>query len=267
MEKNLIKSSYKIPGMDCPSEERIIRMKLEGKYEIKKLGFDLSNRTLDVFHTGSTPEITASLDSLGMGAKWVSSAECEMIMEDSNHQQKRVLWAVLLINFGFFLVEMITGLLSRSMGLVADSLDMLADAVVYGLSLMVVGRSVLKKKRVALVSGYFQMALAIIGLYEVIRRFTGHAPPPDYLAMILVSTFALAGNTVSLILLQKTSREEAHMRASWIFTSNDVLANIGVIVAGVLVLVTQSDRPDLVIGIIVFGLVIKGAFRILQLAK
>ena len=267
MEKNMIKSTYKIPGMDCPSEEHMIRMKLEGQFGVKKLEFDLGNRTLEVFNSGNITEISSSLESLGMGAKLAGSAEIKMILEDSNHQQKRVLWAVLLINFGFFLVEMTTGLISRSMGLVADSLDMLADAVVYGLCLMVVGRSVLKKKRVALVSGYFQMALAVIGLSEVIRRFTGHAPPPDHLTMIVVSAFALVGNSVCLYLLQKAGREEAHMKASWIFTSNDVLANIGVIAAGVLVLVTESDRPDLIIGIIVFGLVMKGAFRILQLAK
>lgn len=253
--------------MDCPSEERMIRLKLEGKIGVKRLDFDLVKRSLEVFHSGNTPEITTSLESLGMGATLVGSIENEMIPEESNHQQKRVLWAVLMINAGFFLVEMIAGLISRSMGLVADSLDMLADALVYGLSLMVVGRSVVRKKRVALISGYLQMTLAVVGFSEVIRRFTGHAPPPDYFTMMVVSALALAGNSVSLYLLQKTGKEEAHMKASWIFTSNDVLANIGVIAAGLLVLVTNSDRPDLIIGIIVFGLVMKGAFRILQLAK
>jgi Co/Zn/Cd efflux system component len=57
------------------------------------------------------------------------------------------------------------------------------------------------------------------------------------------------------------------MRASWIFTSNDILVNLGVIAAGILVLLTNSNKPDLIIGTLVFALVMRGAFRILKLAK
>jgi Co/Zn/Cd efflux system component len=52
-----------------------------------------------------------------------------------------------------------------------------------------------------------------------------------------------------------------------IFTSNDVIVNIGVIIAGTLVYFTHSKYPDLIVGTIVFGLVAKGAFRILKLSK
>lgn len=89
-----------------------------------------------------------------------------------------MLWIVLAINFGFFLIEMSTGILSKSMGLVADSLDMLADAFVYGLSLFAVGAAVSRKKRVALICGYFQILLAAIGFIEVIRRFIGAEEMP-----------------------------------------------------------------------------------------
>jgi Co/Zn/Cd efflux system component len=57
------------------------------------------------------------------------------------------------------------------------------------------------------------------------------------------------------------------MRAGMIFTSNDIIINLGVITAGVLVNWLHSGIPDLIIGIIVFGLVIQGAFRILKLSK
>ena len=57
------------------------------------------------------------------------------------------------------------------------------------------------------------------------------------------------------------------MQASAIFTSNDIVINIGVIVAGALVYFTESKYPDLIIGLIIFGIVSKGAFRILKLGK
>ena len=55
------------------------------------------------------------------------------------------------------------------------------------------------------------------------------------------------------------------MRASWIFSTNDVLANLGVMVAGALVAWTGSRLPDLVVGTVVAALVLLGAVRILRL--
>jgi Co/Zn/Cd efflux system component len=163
---------------------------------------------------------------------------------------------------------MTTGLISKSMGLVADSLDMLADAFVYGISLLAVGGTLAMKKRVAKLAGYFQITLAVIGFIEVLRRFFGVEKMPDFSTMIVVSVLALIANATCLWLLQKSkSREEAHMKASLIFTSNDVIINLGVIVAGLLVNWLNSNKPDLVIGSIVFILVIQGAIRILKIGK
>lgn len=255
--------------MDCPSEENMIRMKLEGLQTIKKLDFDIENRNLTVYHSEEDKEILSRLESLNFSAilTETSSVEAnEIAIEDSNVQSK-LLWSVLLINFAFFIIEMTTGLISKSMGLVADSLDMLADSFVYGLSLWAVGSTVLRKKKVARLSGYFQLTLALLGIIEIVRRFIGSEAMPDYRIMIGVSILALIANGVCLYILQKSKSNEAHMKASMIFTSNDVIINAGVILAGVLVLLTQSKYPDLVIGSIVFLIVVRGAIRILKLGN
>ena len=86
--------------------------------------------------------------------------------------------------------------------------------------------------------------------------------------MIIISIFALIANGICLYILQKSkSKEQAHIKASMIFTSNDVIINLGVIIAGILVNLLNSNKPDLFVGTIVFILVIKGAFRILNLSK
>ena len=231
--------------------------------------FDIENRSLCVFHSGENKEITKRLESLKLGANLVKTekdAESDLKTESTSSQTK-LLWTVLLINFGFFIIEITTGFISGSMGLVADSLDMLADAAVYGLSLWAVGAAATRKKKVATLSGYFQLALAGIGLMEVIRRFIGVEEILDFRMMIGVSVLALIANSVCLYLLQKSKSKEAHMKASMIFTSNDVIINTGVIVAGILVLLTQSKYPDLVVGTIVFLVVVRGAIRILKLGK
>jgi Co/Zn/Cd efflux system component len=121
---------------------------------------------------------------------------------------------------------------------------------------------------VARLAGYFQITLAVIGFAEVLRRLFGMVQPPDFTTMIVVSVFALIANGICLYLLQKTkSKEEAHIRASVIFTSNDVIVNLGVIAAGLMVYWLHSNIPDLVIGTAVFLLVIQGARRILKLGK
>ena len=274
------KTTFKISKMDCPSEENLIRMKLDGNSDIEYLEFDIPNRKLTVFHHGNVENIQHAIHDLNLGDTLLSTETIDSLDPNNNFQtdidsshkkdaeQRKLLWIVLVINFAFFIIEMSTGLISRSMGLVADSLDMLADSFVYGISLFAVGGTVVKKKRIARIAGYFQITLAILGFLEVIRRFFGNEQLPDFSTMIVISILALIANSICLYILQKSkSKEEAHMKASMIFTSNDVIINLGVIVAGVLVNWLNSSTPDLIIGSIVFALVIQGAFRILKLSK
>ena len=262
------KTIFEITKMDCPSEENLIRMKLDSISSIANLDFDIPNRKLTVYHTGDLDLIERSVLELKLGGKKISTELSDQTEFNEKADQRKLLWSVLAINFVFFLIEMTTGLISRSMGLVADSLDMLADSFVYGISLFAVGGTLTRKKRIAKLAGYFQITLAIIGFVEVLRRFLGAEKLPDFSTMIVVSIFALVANGICLYILQKSkSKEEAHMQASLIFTSNDIIINVGVIVAAGLVFWLNSNLPDLIIGSIVFILVTQGAFRILKLSQ
>ncbi len=262
------KTIFEITKMDCPSEENLIRMKLEGIPCIINLDFDIPNRELAIYHRGEPDQIERAIAELGLGSKKISTEETNQTEFKENTNQKNLLWTVLAINFIFFMLEMATGLISRSMGLVADSLDMLADSFVYGISLFAVGGSLMRKKKIAKLAGFFQITLAFIGFWEVLRRFFTDEQLPEFSTMIIVSILALIANGISLYLMQKSkSKNEAHMKASLIFTSNDIIINLGVIVAGILVNWLNSSKPDLIIGSVVFILVIQGAFRILKISK
>jgi Co/Zn/Cd efflux system component len=264
----MYKTIFEITKMDCPSEENLIRMKLEGISSIANLVFDIPNRKLTVFYNGEIDKIEKSVFELNLGGKKISTEQTDKTEFSENSNQKKLLWTVLGINFTFFLIEMTTGIISKSMGLVADSLDMLADSFVYGISLFAVGGTLTRKKQIAKLAGYFQITLAIIGFIEVLRRFFGDEKLPDFWTMIIISIFALIANGICLYILQNSkSKKEAHMKASMIFTSNDVIINLGIIVAGLFVNWLNSSKPDLIIGTIVFVLVIQGAFRILKLSK
>ena len=254
--------------MDCPSEEQMIRMKLADLTNINSLDFDIANRQLTVFHTDNHDQIFQRLDNLKFDTSLIESVSTDNYSTtDNTDQERKLLWQVLAINFFFFAFELTTGFISNSMGLVADSLDMLADSIVYGLALFAVGGTMTRKKNIAKSAGYFQLTLAVFGFIEVIRRFIGTGTIPAFQTMIIISIFALIGNGLCLYLLQKSKSKEAHMQASMIFTSNDVIVNLGVIVAGGLVYLTNSKYPDLIVGTIVFFIVGQGAFKILKLSK
>lgn len=260
------KSLFHVPKMDCAAEESLVRMKLDGVGAVRSLDFDLSARKVAVYHEGQLGEIESAIGQLNLGSRLLETDETDETVPEPS-AQRRLLWVVLAINFTFFVLEMTTGLISDSMGLVADSLDNLSDALVYGLSLLAVGSTLTRKKKVARWSGYFQLTLAVVGFFEVLRRSIWFEGLPAFGTMIVVSVLTLIANSVCLYLLQRSKSREAHMQASVIFTSNDVIINLGVISAAVLVKWFNSGVPDLVVGAIVFVIVTRGALRILKLAK
>ncbi|ALM89628.1 MULTISPECIES: cation transporter [Alteromonas] len=194
----------------------------------------------------------------------MSGCGCEVEIKDAS--QKRVLYWLLGINATMFFVEMTVGILADSTALIADSMDMLADAVVYGIGIYAVGQSILYKAKAAQISGYFQLLLGVIILIDITRRlFLGSEPISSL--MIGMGFIALIANVACLVIIRNHKNDEVHMRASWIFSANDVIANMGVIIAGVLVVWLDSRVPDLVIGCVVSIVVLRGAWMILKDAK
>jgi len=262
-------TDIQIPKMDCPSEERLLRMAFADANGIARLDFDMANRRMRVTHEGSADSVVALAASVGLGAVLIRSEGSNATTAGQPVEVVEQTWILgwaLAINATMFAVEMAAGLIWRSAGLVSDSLDMFADASVYALSLYAVGRSSGLKVGAAHLSGWLQMALAVGALLEVVRRFLS-PENPDPLAMIGIALLALIANMATLRLLALGRSGEAHMQASWIFTTRDVLVNMCVIVAGALVYTTSSKWPDLVIGAVTALLVASGALRILRIRR
>ncbi len=191
---------------------------------------------------------------------------CDCNIEVKNKAESRTLIILLLINAIMFVVEISVGLLAESTGLIADSMDMFADASVYAISLYAVGRSLLVKARAAHISGIMQILLGILVLIDITRRFI-YGSEPESTLMITIGLLALAANTICLMLIYKHRQGEVHMRASWIFSKNDVIANLGVITSGFMVALLDSPYPDLIIGLLISIIVIRGGVFIIKDAK
>ena len=94
--------------MDCPSEEAMIRMKLDSYAEIKKLDFDIPSRKLTVFHNGNLKDIQNAIADLKFNDELIYSEPTDEVVIDEADNQRKMLWAVLIINFVFFGLEMTT---------------------------------------------------------------------------------------------------------------------------------------------------------------
>ena len=189
--------------------------------------------------------------------------EGEIELDASNAAERRTLIWVLAINFLQVIVAGVVGVIADSTGLLGAALDNLGDAGVYAVSLYAVGRTIVAKVRVARLSGLLLIAFGLALFVEVLRRFFVGAEPIG-LAMIVTALANAALNVVCLKLLRSHRDRGVHLKASWIFTTNDMLATAGIVASGAAVMFFASPLPDLIIGLLVGGIVLKGGWNILK---
>lgn len=191
---------------------------------------------------------------------------CDCHAEAGTPQERKILIIALVLNAAMFVIDLMTGILAQSTSLIADSLDMFADASAYGIALAAIGRSAGFKASAARLSGTVLLALGLGAVLEVFRRAI-HGSEPVGSIMFGVALLALAVNTTVLKLLAKHKKGEVHLRATWIFTRADVVANLGVLAAAALVQLSGSPLPDLAVGLAIGLYVTKEALEILREAR
>jgi Co/Zn/Cd efflux system component len=177
-------------------------------------------------------------------------------------QQTRVLITVLLINAVMFVVEVAAGLVARSSALLADSLDMLGDALVYGFSLYVVTRSMRWKAASALAKGLIQLAFGMAVLALTLHKVIFPALP-SAVTISGVGLLALAANAACAVLLLRHRHDDLNMHSVWLCSRNDLMSNLAVIGAGVLVAAMQSQWPDVVVGFAIALLFLRTSFGVI----
>ncbi|MDE2267347.1 MAG: cation transporter [Alphaproteobacteria bacterium] len=177
--------------------------------------------------------------------------------------QRRTLRIALALNVTMFAVGIVAGIVAQSSGLIADALDMLADASAYAIALMAIKRSGLFKARAATWSGTVLLILGAGVLLDAGRRGL-FGSSPQSIVMIAVATMSLLVNATVLYLLSKQQeKKEVHLRATYIFTRADVVANLAVILSGAILLATGYRYVDLAIGAAIGIYVIREALEIL----
>ncbi len=176
--------------------------------------------------------------------------------------QTQVLWAVLFINLGMFVVEFGAGIRAASLSLTSDSLDMLGDALVYASSLYVVNKGRKAQASSAFFKGIlmflFAIALFARATYQLFAGVT-----PAVTIMSAVGLLALLANLICLGLLSRHRKDNLNMSSVWLCSRNDIIANTSVLVAAGLVFLTQSGLPDLAVGFLLTFVFARSAGQVL----
>ncbi|MBN90921.1 MAG: RND transporter [Erythrobacteraceae bacterium] len=178
-------------------------------------------------------------------------------------EKRKTLWVVLWLNvaiaIGFFAV----GYFADSNALLANGLDNSSDAIVYALSLLALTRSRTWKRGAARFSGIMLLIFSAGVIFDAYRRFVEGSDPGGMLMMAMAFVAGLV-NLYCLRLLQKMENKDVNMRAATTFSFNDFISNGGIIIAGIVVLITGANWPDLVVGIAVACIALYGGVQILR---
>jgi len=197
-------------------------------------------------------------------AQCCEDTQCELTAMQERHG--RILWLVLLINAAMFLVEGGAGMLAHSTSLLADALDMLGDTLVYGFSLVVLARSVRWQAGAALAKGGFMLTLGLGVLGEAVYKAL-HPVMPGVETMGVIGGLALIANGVCYALLYHSRGDNLNMRSTWLCSRNDLIANMGVLMAAGGSYMLVSRWPDLLVGVVIASLFLVSALYILRQAR
>ena len=179
---------------------------------------------------------------------------------------RKALWIVVLLNVGYGLIEIVGGFIADSQALKADALDFLGDGSITFLGLLAIGWSLRLRARTALLQGMFLGAMGIGVLVYTIYR-TQVLQTPEAELMGFLGFGALLINIISVIVLVPHRKGDVNVRAVWLFSRNDALGNVLVIVAAGFVFWTSTSWPDLIAASIIASLFLQSSWSIIKDAR
>ena len=269
---------YRVTGMDCSSCAAKIEgaVRKIGGVEDVKVSIASQIMTLKVDQPATRlPAMEDAVTGLGYRLHRMGLANEEVADDDDDHvpdlshvtpAYKRALWIVVLLNAGYGVVEIAGSFIAGSQALQADSLDFLGDGLISFLGLIAVGWGLAARAKAALLQGLF---LGVLGLGVVVsttyRIFI--EPQPESLTMAGFAIIAFVVNVLAAIVLIPHRKGDANMRAVWLFSRNDAVGNLAVVIAAGLVWWTGSQWPDLVVAFAVAGLFLQSAWSIIRDAR
>jgi Co/Zn/Cd efflux system component/copper chaperone CopZ len=263
---------YRVTGMDCSAcavkiEAAALSVAGVRAAKVSIASQEMTLRTED--GAASLPEVERSITGLGYRLARIDADEDDDRIADLSHvtpAYRRALWIVVLLNAGYGVVEIVGGILAGSQSVKADALDFIGDGVISFLGLIAVGWGLAARAKAALLQGIF---LGILGAGVLVaaayRVLVQHQPEAGLMGILAL--IGLAVNVAAAAVLLPYRRGDANVRAIWLFSRNDALGNVAVVIAALLVAWTQTPWPDLVVAVVIAGLFLQSSLSIIKDAR
>lgn len=162
---------------------------------------------------------------------------------------RRTVGIVGLANLCYFGVEFAVARRIGSVSLFADSVDFLEDAAVNGLILLALAMHARHRARVGMVLAALLLVPAVATLWTAWQKFNAPLPPQPWLLSATGAGALVVNVSCAWLLARFRNQGDSLSKAAFLSARNDALANIAIIVAGLVTLGWQSGWPDLIVGL------------------
>lgn len=262
---------FRVIGMDCADDAREIEEAARGVASVADVRVSVASQimSLHLADAGtSADDVERAVAGIGYRLARLDgeSADSPAQATHMTVAYRRALWIVVLLNAGYGVIEMVGGFLSNSQALKADSLDFLGDGLITFLGIVAIGWGLSWRARSALAQGIFLGALGLSVLANTLIQLQGDYEPEANL-MGLFGIIALTINVASVIVLLPHRAGDANVRAVWLFSRNDAIGNLAVVVAAGLVAWLGTSWPDFVVAFVIAGLFLHSAWIIIRDAR
>ncbi len=179
------------------------------------------------------------------------------------------------LNLGFVLVEVIFGFQADSVALLADaghnSSDVLGLILAWSASLLARRRSSRRYtygwRRFSIIAALLNATLLLVvtgGIsWEAIRRFSEPSPVAGGI-MIAVAALGVVINTATALLFLSGRKQDLNIRAAFMHMAADAMVALGVVLAGIGIVLTHWLWLDPAISLVINAVVIIGTWELLR---
>ncbi|CAM8334833.1 CzcD Co/Zn/Cd efflux system component [Candidatus Methylopumilus planktonicus] len=170
-------------------------------------------------------------------------------------------------NLTYFFVEFIAANNIHSSSLFADSIDFLEDASINILIFLALGWSIKSKARLGKCLAMILVIPALAFLYTIWQKFNMPSVPDPSILSLTGFGALLVNLTCTFILMRFRNYQGSLTKAAFLSARNDALANIGIIIAGLIGYIWVSMWPDLIVGFLIMAINLDAAKEIWETSE
>lgn len=278
-KRELLSTRFRVTGMDCPSCTKEIEAEVKKIDCVREVKVSLASQIMTVQSDTSDACLETVEGAVKKLGYQLSRLQAENAIREPNGVEelpsklshvtrayRRALWTVFLLNAGYGVIELVAGFFANSQALKADALDFIGDGLITFLGLLAITWSLRWRARVALLQGLFLGALGLaVMITTAYRIFFTILPKAELMGAF--GAIALLVNIASAAVLVPHRAGDANARAIWLFSRNDAIGNIAVVIAALLVAWSGTPWPDYLVALIIAGLFLHSAWLIVKDAR